>query len=150
MRAYRRGASCVATKPELIRQRRIRNPAPLPMHPRADQRAARSLILRCQYYLGSVRAWQRGKQEADPSAPSAAHLQLQCAHVLNQQSPANKDAAALGTREVLLRTITGWRLLLIVRKSSHHSAYGVLSLAQKCGASAGRLRKSRYFVIPLF
>jgi len=52
-----------------------RNPAPLPMLPHADPRAAAKLDVAGRYSLGSVRAWQPGKQGAALSAHSVVHLQ---------------------------------------------------------------------------
>jgi hypothetical protein len=52
-----------------------RNPAPLPMLPRAAPHAVRSLMFRRQYCLRSSRAWQRGKQGVVPFAPWAVRLQ---------------------------------------------------------------------------
>jgi len=49
-----------------------RNPAPLPMLPRAAPHAVRSLMFRRQY---CSRAWQRGKQGVVPFAPWAVRLQ---------------------------------------------------------------------------
>jgi hypothetical protein len=101
-----------------------RNPAPLPMLPRADPRAVRSLMFQRQYCLAS-RAWQRGKQGVAPSAPSVVHLQrLQfrpvCPRAKGNTAAAQPTRARLasmttldaGTNRVQSRAVSNWRRLV--------------------------------------
>jgi hypothetical protein len=96
-----------------------RNLAPLPTLPHAHPRTAAKIDLAGQYFLRSVRAWQRGKQGAAPSAHSVVHLRRlrfrrvysrgKCSTAANPRPTRARQpiAATRDTRKALLRAITG-------------------------------------------